>query len=226
MDNMKELLLTLQTLEKMRNEIIKTIADTATHTGYEGFSKEVSDEFGRFETLTMKNEVGDSFNVHHFAFLGALPLYKEGFQYTTEAYYHTLLSLFHDDFEGVTPLGGVSCLAIYHFFENEVIRDIDNRNRKYIIDMVRGTGLIRDDNWKELSLYERGFKDSCNHIQVYLFEDINKNSFFKNFSLDMQSLVFRPKLTDTTRFKIVEFPTKKNEEIAPLTEFNFGEKDI
>lgn len=59
-------------------------------------------------------------------------------------------------------------IDIQHIFANEIIRDLDNQNREYLIDVIRHIRIIKDDNFKHLLIFEEG---------IFVLE--NKN--FKDF---------------------------------------------
>ena len=45
-----------------------------------------------------------------------------------------------------TPVLSSAFIYICHFFEDLLIRDLDNRNRSAIINAIRYAGLIKDDS--------------------------------------------------------------------------------
>lgn len=61
-------------------------------------------------------------------------------------------------------------LYICHFFGNQVIRDLDNRNRGLLINAARLGGLISGDEWERLEVMESGFLDidQKNHVSVFI----------------------------------------------------------
>lgn|GEM_PF-761985 len=61
--------------------------------------------------------------------------------------------------EGIRARFEPAFLAIIQFFPDLTIRDYDNRSRKFIIDGLRLSGLIADDNWMKVSILEDGFLD-------------------------------------------------------------------
>src|SRR5690606_9267672 len=71
---------------------------------------------------------------------------------------------------------------ICHFFEDLLIRDLDNRNRSAIINAIRYVGLIKDDSWKEIEVMESGFLDvnRKNHVQVFVTPSQNALKMIEN----------------------------------------------
>lgn len=46
-----------------------------------------------------------------------------------------------------------------HYFPDQRISDLDNRNKSFIFNGLRYSGLIPDDNWMNLAYMEQGFLD-------------------------------------------------------------------
>lgn len=62
-------------------------------------------------------------------------------------------------------------LLIVHFFPNKVIRDLDNRANKYLVDGIRYSRIIPDDSWTHLSFLVMGAVDRENpRTELYLFD--------------------------------------------------------
>ncbi len=59
---------------------------------------------------------------------------------------------------------------ICHFFSDFRVRDLDTRNRSFLINAIRFGGMVPDDDWKGLSIMEEGFLDieKKNHIEVFV----------------------------------------------------------
>jgi hypothetical protein len=75
------------------------------------------------------------------------------------------------------------CVLIIHYFKDRMVRDLDNRNRKFLLDAIRQTGLIRDDSWRDLAIMEEGFHDPRgDHVQMYVLAREN----FANFLVYME----------------------------------------
>ncbi|MEJ9282362.1 hypothetical protein [Ureibacillus thermosphaericus] len=101
----------------------------------------------------------NGYPVIQFRYESAMPLYSEKdkeytalvrdyyFQVTSDMYNYPELNISFDK----------ATLIIQHVFPDRIIRDLDNRNRKYLIDAIKFTELIDDDNFQKLSIYEEGF---------------------------------------------------------------------
>ncbi|WP_252502728.1 hypothetical protein [Sporosarcina sp. Marseille-Q4943] len=124
----------------------------------------------------------DGYPVFQFSFEGALPLYKEDdrdylamirhyyFRATIDAY----------DFSKIDFQFDKSVIIIAQHYENKLIRDLDNRNRKLIQDAIRHTGLIGDDSWWRVWNVDIGFLDPRgNHVQVYVVSQDNFAEFIE-----------------------------------------------
>ncbi|GAB3051304.1 hypothetical protein [Virgibacillus ainsalahensis] len=121
----------------------------------------------------------NGYPVFQFSYDGMLPLYKENdrdYASFVRNYYHRITFESYN-YAGIEMQFNQAVLVIQHYFQDNIIRDLDNRNRKYIIDAIRYTRLVKDDNWKELSILEEGLPDKQNHIQVYLLAEENRLNF-------------------------------------------------
>ncbi|MFC3041608.1 hypothetical protein ACFOGI_15280 [Virgibacillus xinjiangensis] len=145
----------------------------------------------------------NGYPVYQFSYDGMLPLYKEGdreYLALIRNYYHRITLEEYDYSKVETPLNR-AVLVIQHHFKDGIIRDLDNRNRKYIIDAIRQTRLVEDDNWKELSIVEEGLPDKQNHIQVYLLEKENKVDFLNYLEQHSHHL---KKIPEVGRRRLIE----------------------
>ncbi|MCZ1268416.1 MULTISPECIES: hypothetical protein [Paenibacillus] len=62
-------------------------------------------------------------------------------------------------------------IYIIQFFSDRVIRDFDNRERKYVFDALRAALVIKDDNWQNMSVCESGEYDQGNpHTEIFISE--------------------------------------------------------
>ena len=205
--NESDLFATLLTLEKMRMQVIQSILDLReselinSNESYsiEKLNKkrlEALSNLGSYRKLHFKNQDKSQFVVHQFSYFGTLPPYKDGHHGLVKQYYQTITANAFDYNDKRDSIKGKAYVFLAHYFENNKQRDLDNRNRKYIIDMLRGTPLITNDTWADLCIFEDGFKDSVPHLQVYLLDKINKNSFDLYFNLHHESLKRIPSITD------------------------------
>ncbi|RKJ36966.1 hypothetical protein D7X33_37925 [Butyricicoccus sp. 1XD8-22] len=110
-----------------------------------------------------------------------MPTYKEDdqeylsmirryyFRATLDSYDYSKLKL--------PAMSEVAIIFVQYFIDNK-IRDLDNRNKKYIQDAIRHTRLYGDDSWHNVWNLDMGFLDEeKDHIQVYVVERINLSSF-------------------------------------------------
>ncbi|MBG9730753.1 hypothetical protein ABD87_14720 [Lysinibacillus sphaericus] len=205
--NELDLFASLLTLEKMRMEIIQSIVDLRESELFnsdesysiEKLSKkrlEALSNLGSYRKLHFENHDKSRFVVHQFSYFGTLPPYKEGHHGLVKQYYQTITANAFDYNDRRDFIEGKAYVFLAHYFENKKQRDLDNRNRKYIIDMLRGTPLINNDTWADLCIFEDGFKDSVPHLQVYLLDKVNKNSFDSYFNLHHEALKRIPRITD------------------------------
>ncbi|CAN7769088.1 hypothetical protein LJR153_007391 [Paenibacillus sp. LjRoot153] len=67
-------------------------------------------------------------------------------------------------------------LLIVHCFPNNLERDLDNRNRKYLIDALKLSGILLNDSWQDVSIMEIGCLDqeAGAHVEVFVSKDKNK----------------------------------------------------
>lgn len=109
--------------------------------------------------------------VYCFRYSGMLPLYIEDKKYQTELreYYQQATV---EAIPSTVRIQTFDKAVMYmcHYFSNLRIRDLDNRNRRHLINAMRRAGIIQDDCWEKLSTMESGFQDSDknNYIEVYV----------------------------------------------------------
>lgn len=114
----------------------------------------------------------NGYPVFQFRYDGAMPLYdetdKKYIALVRNYYYQVTLTMY--EYPKIDVHFGKAVLIIQHVFPNAIIRDLDNRNRKYLIDAIRHTGLIDDDNFMHLSIVEEGFiKKECSpYVNAFL----------------------------------------------------------
>lgn len=103
----------------------------------------------------------NGYDVFYFVYKGSMPLYsevpddidevREFYSFATfNQYNFKLIDRSMDDDKAV--------LIIQHYSINDNISDLDNRNKKYLIDALRYTNLISDDTFKNLMIVEEGFE--------------------------------------------------------------------
>lgn len=105
----------------------------------------------------------------------------EYFDYISKIRHYYYRSTF-DSYEFVStvkPTFDKSSIFIISYFEDMRIRDLDNLNKKYIIDAIRKAGIIEDDDWQHLTTIDKGFYDKDgNHVQVFVVPDQLTGRFF------------------------------------------------
>ncbi|WP_176447355.1 hypothetical protein [Lentibacillus sp. CBA3610] len=162
----------LKSVEMFKEETMRRL--------YEEKPKDINNkEPSRNPLATATPRMVNGYPVFQFSYDGMLPLYKANDRdYAAMVrHYYQRITFESYNYADVQHQFGRAGLIIQHFFNDHVIRDLDNRNRKYVIDAIRYTGLVKDDNWQELSIIEEGQHDKGNHIQVYLVEEENKINF-------------------------------------------------
>ena len=88
------------------------------------------------------------------------------------------------DFSKINIKFDRSVIIIAQHYENKIIRDFDNRNRKLIQDAIRHTGLIGDGSWWRVWNVDIGFLDPRgNHVQVYVVSQENFVEFITSCSV-------------------------------------------
>jgi|GEM_PF-3264895 len=145
----------------------------------------------------------NGYPVFQLSYDGMLPLYKENdrdYAAMIRNYYQRITFESYN-YTAVKNQFSRAVLIIQHYFDDNRIRDLDNRNRKYIIDAMRHTGLVQDDNWKELSIIEEGLSDKQNHIQVYLLAEENKINFLSYLEQHQHHLKQIPKVGERSEME-------------------------
>lgn len=135
----------------------------------------------------------NGFKVFRFSYDGALPLFLEDKEYIkmiTDFYYHATYSSF--DFREYKDVFDEVFIIYCHYFNDPVVRDLDNRNKKFIQDAIRHTRIINDDNWSKVFNTDIAFLDDFNHTQVFVVEKENYIDFMQEF------------LTDNNKYKCVD----------------------
>lgn len=117
------------------------------------------------------------FFVFRILYDGALPPYFESTKEDShDAYYTQLRARYGKGFD-MTKISNrellVACkivIFIKHHFSDLGIRDLDNRNRKLLIDALRSNGVIGDDNWQSCAIYEEGILAEQNAVEIFVME--------------------------------------------------------
>lgn len=135
-----------------------------------------------FPMAKVKPMIVDEYPVYQFSYEGALPLYKEADRdyLAMIRHYYFRATLDAYDFSKTDFKFDKSVILIAQHYENKIIRDLDNRNRKLIQDAIRHTGLIGDDSWWRVWNVDMGFLDPRgNHVQVYVVSQDNCSKFIR-----------------------------------------------
>jgi len=69
-------------------------------------------------------------------------------------------------------------LVIEQYYKDKQVRDLDNRNRKLLIDAIKYNQLIKDDSMQELAIYETGTNGQPNNETIVF---LLKQSDFVHF---------------------------------------------
>jgi len=123
----------------------------------------------------------NGYSVFQFAYAGSIPLNRlddEELRNLTKSYMEWCTHSIYNPKEHGLPFKRAK-IFIQHFYKNKVIRDLDNRNHKFILDAIRLARIIKDDNWQNISLDISGHLDERNHVQVYVVDEKNKHHFAK-----------------------------------------------
>lgn len=163
----------LRTLETLKEDIMRRINEL----------EDLNVESPKYTTVyplaQVKPKIINGYPVFQFSYEGALPLYDKEDNYPSLIRHYYFRATFDAyDFSKITLKFNHACMVMLHYFQDTRIRDLDNRNRKYIQDAIRQTGIINDDNWRTLTTVEQGHHDpSGSHVQVYVFGRENLNDF-------------------------------------------------
>ncbi|MEK6994422.1 hypothetical protein NST08_29685 [Paenibacillus sp. FSL K6-1566] len=124
----------------------------------------------------------DEYSVYQFSYQGMLPLYSKDKQYKNQVKNYYTQATMEAIKDSEIPVLKSAFIYICHFFEDLLIRDLDNRNRSAIINAIRYVGLIKDDSWKEIEIMESGFLDinRKNHVQVFVTPSQNALKMIEN----------------------------------------------
>lgn len=99
-----------------------------------------------------------------------------------------------------------AAIVIEHYFNDSIIRDLDNRNKKYIIDALRHCGLLKNDDYRNVAYVENGhYTDELPYVNVFILEWDNISDFLKvipslkgrsNLINELLPAVLIPKVSD------------------------------
>lgn len=149
---------------------------------YEQYDLYIGQNFVEKDKSKAKPYIIDDYYVFQFQYDGSMPLYDQKdrhYQSIIKDYYAQATYNMYN-FGTVDMKFEKAVMIIQHFFPDRVIRDLDNRNRKYLIDAIRHTGLIKNDDFQHLSIFEEGIiTDEEPYVNVFLLEEKNFADFIK-----------------------------------------------
>ncbi|MFD1363124.1 hypothetical protein [Lentibacillus salinarum] len=123
----------------------------------------------------------EHYPVFHFSIEGNLPSSGIDRKYYVEArdyFLNQVMESYNWDYIDTQFEHAVIYTA--HYFKSPRIRDLDNLNRKPLIDAVKRTLLFTDDNFHHLSYMEEGYFDGGrNHIEVFVMSRVHLWEFIK-----------------------------------------------
>jgi|SRR5690625_244450 len=171
--NQKELEDTLKNIERLKVGIMKQLNELNAN-------KDSIAPTTVYPMAKVQPMIINEYPVFQFSYEGMLPHYKENDkEYNSmikDYYFRSTIDAY--DFEQITHEFEQSYIIFVQYFENEVVRDLDNRNKKHIQDAIRNTNIIADDNWQNVWTTDLGFKDvDKNHVQVYVVSRDNYIDF-------------------------------------------------
>lgn len=160
---------TLECLEMLRINLYRDLVEAKTYP----YQRVPIKHKNYFQPLAI-----NGYPVFQFRYEGAMPLYdkenRELIQLVRDYYFQATLEMY--ELPEINIQFKKAVLIIQHIFPDKIIRDLDNRNRKFVIDAIRLTGLINDDNFMNLSIFEEGYvkENAIPYVNVFL---LNKENF-------------------------------------------------
>jgi len=172
---------TLKHLDMLRINIMKAINNVKFGLNknlYHGIKPEYAHPLSK-----VTYEKVDDIPYFQFSYDGMLPHFRENdneYLSMTRNYY-LKATLDSYDYNKIDYKFHDAVIIYVQYFKNDIIRDLENRNKKYIQDAIKVTGLIADDHWSNVWNADLGFKDTRgNHVQVYL---VSQSDFGKFYSI-------------------------------------------
>lgn len=160
---------TLECLEMLRINLYRDLVEAKTYP----YQRVPIKHKNYFQPLAI-----NGYPVFQFRYEGAMPLYdkenRELIQLVRDYYFQATLEMY--ELPEINIQFKKAVLIIQHIFPDKIIRDLDNRNRKFVIDAIRLTGLINDDHFMNLSIFEEGYvkENAIPYVNVFL---LNKENF-------------------------------------------------
>ena len=131
----------------------------------------------------VSHEIIENIPYFQFSYDGMLPHFneKDNEYLSMVRNYYLRATLDSYNFKKVDYVFGEAVIVFAQYFKDDIIRDLENRNKKYIQDAIKATGLIRDDHWSAVWNVDVGFSDTeSNHVQVYL---VSKEDFANFYNI-------------------------------------------
>lgn len=129
----------------------------------------------------VSHEIIDDIPYFQFSYDGMLPHFneKDNEYLAMIRNYYLRATLDSYNFKKVDYVFDEAVIVFVQYFKDDIIRDLENRNKQYIQDAIRATGLIHDDHWSIVWNADIGFSDTeSNHVQVYLVSKSDFASFY------------------------------------------------
>ncbi|MFD1362744.1 hypothetical protein [Lentibacillus salinarum] len=172
-----------------------------------------------YPNATGKPILVNGYPVFRFSYQGMLPPYEKENTYKTRIRdYYLRATLDAYDWKKVDIQFEKAGLLIAHYFKSKMVRDLDNRNRKYLQDGLRATGLIKDDSWRDLSCLEMGFPSENNHVQMYVMDDKNFPDFHAYMKKHHLEVMKQPEITQDEYVEAIKKSNRKRQEKIYISE--------
>lgn len=173
-ENDKYLLDILKNIERLKVGIMKQVNE-ANYNKASAFPTTV------YPMAKVQPMVINDYPVFQFSYEGMLPHYKrtdkEYNKIIKDYYFRSTIDAY--DFEQINIRLDEAVIIYVQYFRDDIIQDLDNRNKKYIQDAIRQTTILVDDSWKNVWNMDIGFKDEeANHVQVYVVPKENYMDFY------------------------------------------------
>lgn len=115
--------------------------------------------------------IGENSPVFHFSYEGVLPPYRENRKERIQVRDRYLMKTLETyNWSEINNQFERAAIYVAYYFASNRKRDLDNRNRKYLLDALRRTLLIKDDCWQHVSWMEEGFRDIREHTEVFVMD--------------------------------------------------------
>ena len=173
----------IELAERMRIELFNRWLDSLEEH-YEGY---INDDFQLPDDdvsrpCTIKWMDGFSYPVLSVEYMGMLPHYDESMN---------IKGMVRDMYQRAFRLANTgvplkhrfeqSHIFVLHYFSDQIIRDLDNRYVKFLVDNLRHHGYISNDDWKSVSLTELGLYGDETKVVMYVVDQTNLTDFLLHY---------------------------------------------